>query len=88
VVIGQLDIADVTIHPAEADAILIGHANTVLSSPAAFQCLKAIARWNAQVIERARPVEQPQTPERDSGNTRPPPRGLPVKQLFSVTIAE
>ena len=86
--VGQLDVAGVTIFPAEADAILIVHANTVLSSPAAFQRLKVIARWNAQVIERARPVEQPQTPERDSGNTRPPPRGLPVKQLFSVTIVE
>jgi hypothetical protein len=61
---------------------------TVLPYPVAFQRLETIIRQDAQVVERARAIQQPQPADCNSSDVRPPPRGLTVKQLLIATIAE
>lgn len=37
--------------PAEADAELIVHTNTVLPATRAVECFQAVARWNTQIVK-------------------------------------
>jgi len=88
VIIGQFNIVRVTISPAETNAVLIVHANTVLPRPVTLQGFKAIAGRDPQICEAPRPMQQPQTAKRYASDAGPLPRSFPVKQFLSVTIAE
>jgi hypothetical protein len=88
VIISQFNIVRVTIFPAETNAVLIVHANTVLPRPVALQSFEAIAGRDPQICETPRPIQQPQTAKRNTRDAGPLPRSFPVKQFLSVTIAE
>jgi hypothetical protein len=56
-VVNNLDLIGIRILPAEADAPLIVHTNTVLASAISFELLEAIARRHPKVLERFRGVD-------------------------------
>jgi hypothetical protein len=88
VIIGQFNIVRVTIFPAETNAVLIVHANTVLPRPVTLQGFQAIAGGSSQIRETPRPIQQPQTAKRNTSDAGPLPRSFPMKQFLSVTIPE
>jgi len=66
VVIGDFDLECVTVCEAEANAPLIVHSDTVLSSAVALQCLKVIRWWQTQVLDPSRSVQLSQPHHRTS----------------------
>jgi hypothetical protein len=65
VIVHNLDVFSAGRRPTKADAILIIHSNTVLTRTCSFQRLKAVARWDSQVIETARDLELTEFPASD-----------------------
>ncbi len=64
-VIHYLDTVSITSAPLKAYAPLVVDPNTVLSGPYAGKFLKAVGRWNAQVIERRRVVDHAKFTQRN-----------------------
>ena len=54
---GDFYIAGVSLEPTETDTPLVIDSNTVLPRPIAFQLLKSVSRWNAQVPEHVCSVD-------------------------------
>ena len=48
------------LRPPKADAPLIIDADTVLTGPVAFQCLKPVSGWNPQIIQTRGDFQLPQ----------------------------
>ena len=78
----------VSVLPAEANAVPLVHADTELSAAVARKRLQVVAGGHAQVFQRSRPVEQPQSPQGDARDGCPSPAGLPVEQLLRVPVME
>jgi hypothetical protein len=63
-IVHYLNFIGVTGSPYEADSELVIHADTVLALPASLERFQPIAWWHPQVLQRLRPVEHSQFPER------------------------
>ncbi len=76
-VIHYLDAVSITSAPLKTHSPLIVDANAILACPCAGKFLKAVGRWNTQVIERRRVIDHTEFTQRDLLDVlRQPPRSL------------
>jgi len=87
-VIRDADFGRPLIGPTEDDAPLLVDPNGMKSGEVAFQCLEAIAGWNAQIVESSGPVHLNEFPQGNSGNGVETPISLFVEELLRVGISE
>jgi hypothetical protein len=88
VVIGDLNVESISFTPHEADSPLVVDPDAVLSLAISLQLFQPISRWDSQVLERDRAVQQQQLSPRHSLEG-PKARHVPiVKELFGVRRAE
>jgi hypothetical protein len=87
-IVNQFHVVCIACFPAEADPVLVVHANAVPPGPISFQSLQAIAWRNPQVIQSSRPVQNPKPSQCDPGDCDPTAWRLPIEQLPRIAIAE
>src|SRR5438067_7961130 len=63
-VVDDLDILRIPVHPHKTDPPLVIDADAHLSRPVSAQRLQPVARWIAQIIQRPRGIELPQLTQR------------------------
>ena len=89
VIINDLDFVRVTVGPPEADAPLVVDANAVLSGSVTLQFFQAVSRWDPQVVERVRCVENDQLSEHGvAERSRKAPNGLSGEQPLGISVSE
>lgn len=89
VVVDYLDVVGVSILPTEADAPLLVDTNAVLASSLAFQLLKAIARWDSEVVQPVRCVHHHKFSQHHAPQCRwKRSHGLSLKQPLSPFVSE
>ena len=89
VVIHQFDVPGLAVHPGEANAPLIIHANAVLSGAITPQLLETIARRYAQIIQCLSGIDQQQLSQHRALELSPESTdSLSREQTLCVTIAE
>jgi hypothetical protein len=59
-IVHNLDIAGIALSPHKTNPPLIVHSNAVLPLSISTQGFQAVSRWNAQIIQRFRPMKQQQ----------------------------
>jgi hypothetical protein len=89
VVIHDLDIVSVTRFPAEANAPLIVDPNAPLSRAITSKPLKAVSRWNSEIVQGDRSVELPQLAQCDALDICSEPLNEPaVEELLGILASE
>jgi hypothetical protein len=87
-VVDNFDLLHTSRRPTKTDAVLVVHADAVLTFPAAFECLKAITRWDAQVAETAGDLELTQLASRDRFYAPETLNALAVGKGFRIGATE
>lgn len=87
-IVDNLNVLHAGRRPTKADAIPVVHADAVLAFPAAFECLKAIARWDAKVAETASDLELAQLSSCDGLDASETPDSLAVGKGFGIGAPE
>ena len=89
VVVNDRDVMRVSVAPDKAHAPLVVDTDAVLAGSIAAQLLQAIARRDAEVVERFRRVDSDELPEHDPAQlSRVPPHRIAGEEAFGVAVAE
>lgn len=87
-IINDFDVMSLTLDPAKADAPLVIDPNRVLSQAIAAQCLQAIARRGAKVIQPSRVVQQKELAPDNALKRRETSNRTIVKKAFRVALSK
>lgn len=88
-VVNDLHVVGVTIAPAKADAPLIVDSYAVLPCTVSPELLEPVPRWDPEISQSLRSIEQQQLPKGQVQDRRwPPAHTLPVEDAFGVPTPE
>ena len=87
-VVHNFDFVSVSIAPHKADPPLIVNPNAVLPFPLPVQGFQAIASRRSQIGEIRGDMYLVKFPPRDALDGLEPPCGFPLKDVFSIGVAE
>ncbi|QNM63704.1 hypothetical protein XHV734_5031 [Xanthomonas hortorum pv. vitians] len=86
-VIDDVDLGDIALHPSEADAPLVVDPDAVLPASLALQRFQPVGRWNTQIVEVRGSVEHAQLAARDRLDVgRQPAGALTQPDLFGFLV--
>src|SRR5579884_3504069 len=89
VVVDNLDILGTGLGPSKANAPLLVHPDAVEPSPVASKLLKAIARWNSQVVKRLGSIKDQELAQRRAlGHRIETPRTFASPDPLRVLVGE
>jgi hypothetical protein len=74
--------------PYEADTKLVVDTDTVLTLAAPLKCLKAVSRWDTEIVEMAGDLQLPQLAAGDRFNLNEPSHADALRQRFRLRIPE
>jgi hypothetical protein len=89
VVVHDLDLVSITLHPPETDAPLVIDPDAPLAGTVTAEALEAIPRRNSEIFQGNRRIELPQLSQSDAPHvwTEPPNRSAP-EELPGILVTE
>jgi hypothetical protein len=87
-VVNHFHVVRFAVDPTKANPIAIVHPNAILPGSVTLQCLQPVARWNRQIGQSLRAMEETQPPQSNPGNRTPTAGRLAKEQQFRFAVTE